>query len=97
MKNNTRWVLLVTILLLIIIGCVVISSKEPQIIVNLPQDAKPLEQLPTPIKRDTKVIEGDRAVLWWTVYYYSMEKGVDTAYARYNANSAVENVYGKVK
>ena len=67
----------------------------PSIIVNLPQDYKPLETL-----EGKEVVVGERALLWWTVYkatLYSIDE-VDV-FAIHNAvnaaDRAVDKVYGK--
>ena len=70
------------------------SKSEPQIIVAMPPDAKPIEQLDkTTIC--TNVITQDRAVLWWTVYKYTLSRGYGPSTASEKANSAVDSCYGK--
>jgi len=76
------------------------TESTPTIIVNMPQDARPLEQLTNPDGGEPTIIGSDRAVLWWTVYKHTLDDEV------YNismdgclraANEAVLAVYGPPK
>jgi hypothetical protein len=69
-------------------------SKGPDIVVYLDKDAKQPAILPLP---ETKIVAGDRAALWWSVYNKSVERGYGAGDSRYVARDAVEAVYGAVK
>lgn len=72
-----------------------VKSHNPQVIVNMPANAQPLATLDKTVVADAKVIDNERAVLWWTVYKYSVDKGVDAGWARNYAGDAVLQAYGK--
>lgn len=63
----------------------------PQVIVNMPANAKALQALPHPAG-DAKIISGDRAILWWTVYSAALEHHRD--YPADDARRAIEACYG---
>jgi hypothetical protein len=71
-----------------------------QVVVNMPADAKPLEQLAS-VEVDA-TISAPRAVLWWTVYRATLDhylaNGTDAGprSAVERANSAVEAAYGPI-
>ncbi len=72
--------------------------EQPQIVVQLPKDAAPLEQIApavTPISADAKVITQERAVLWWTIYKVTLDKGFSAGYCADQADRAVVAAYGK--
>lgn len=70
---------------------VLTTGNKPQVIVNMPKDAVPLESL-APLPEGTKIVSEERAVLWWTVYKCAMDNGWKS-YASYDANQAVHAVY----
>lgn len=63
--------------------------NDPEVIVYIPSGAT----LPKPAT-DAKVITGDKAVLWYTVYHETLEKGDNSDWARDAADDAVDHVYG---
>jgi hypothetical protein len=64
--------------------------RHPLVVVNMPADAKPLAQLPA-----DKVLAGDRAVLWWTVFKCTLDKNPGwIGLSVHAADRAVEEVYG---
>lgn len=65
--------------------------QSPQVIVNMPADAKPLAELE---KNPSISISEERAVLWWTVYKYTLEKTGFSSTSYIAANQAVEKAYG---
>lgn len=82
------------VLLFIGVFIILFADSGPQIVVNMPKDGLPLEQLATPvISSDAKVITQERAVLWWTVFSKMADKGY-TSSAADIADRAVNTVYG---
>jgi len=81
-------------LLLLLIVCVLalpaLTTQSPRVIVNIPADSKPLQSLP-----DDKVVSGDKAVLWWTVYKATLDKGWSSDAATIAAERAIKSVYSK--
>jgi len=76
------------------------EKPAPTIIVNMPQDARPLEQLTNPDGGEPTIIGSDRAVLWWTVYKHAFDHedynvSVEACFTA--ANQAVMTVYGPPK
>lgn len=69
-------------------GSAEICADQPRVIVNMPADAKILPQM-----AGDKVIAGERAVLWYSVYCKAMENGYKD-YAADDANQAVVSVFG---
>lgn len=67
------------------------SNKKQSVVVNMPADAQPLSQLET----DTKIIGPEKAVLWWTVYRATLDKGWSSDSSAHSADRAIETVYGK--
>lgn len=65
--------------------------RSPQVIVNMPADAKPLAELE---KSPSISVSEERAVLWWTVYKYTFEKTGFSSTAYIAANQAVDKIYG---
>lgn len=66
-----------------------------KIMLNFPEDAKRLEMLPPDKSFDEKTIEGQKAILWWSVFKAGLdESGVGSWSVEY-ANEAVDKVYGK--
>lgn len=87
--------LLCTILLfvLIMIG-VALSNHDPQVVV-LSTDAPSAQALLSKVP-PSKVLNGDRAALWWTVFQEANH--TQTTYdARCTADDAVITVYGPPK
>lgn len=74
----------------VIIIPAILRDSPPQVVVQMPQDAEPLSQLPP----NTKVVAGDRAVLWWTVYSRTLQDLSNSDWARFAADAAVDKVYG---
>lgn len=69
------------------------TIPAPQIIVNMPADARPLAQL-APVEVNAE-ISGQRAVLWWTVYAKTVETDYEgSAEAITAADAAVLAAYG---
>ncbi len=68
--------------------------RAPQVIVNMPADAKPLSQLTQP---GAQVIGSDRAVLWYTVFVASCDHGSSPERAIWNADAAVQSAYGPAR
>lgn len=74
------------------------AEPQPTIIVNMPADARPLEQL-APVEVDVTV-SAPRAILWYTVYKATLEhylaSGSDAGplKAVERADSAVRTAYG---
>jgi hypothetical protein len=68
-------------------------SKGPGIVVYLDKDAKQPAILPLP---ETKIVAGDRAALWWTVFNKALEKQFASD-ARHTADAAVRSVYGELR
>jgi hypothetical protein len=75
----------------------VAPKGTPTIVVNMPADAKPLEQLTSHPEVDV-TISSPRAVLWWTVFNHAVINGdTDTFWidaAVDAANAAVDKAYG---
>lgn len=92
--NTSDRILLGAVLVLglaCIVGAVSSRSKAPQIVVNMPADAKPLSVL----ESNDKVIGPDRAVLWWTIYESTRKTRPDWPVTAANiADQAVLSVYG---
>jgi len=71
------------------------ALSNPQVVVNVPQDYKPLETLD-----GKEVVVGEKALLWWTVYKHTLfcldgeigQLDIDTAIEA--ADGAVDKVYG---
>lgn len=82
--------------LLVICGLAAVlrPSKEPQIVVNMPADAKPLATLTQP---GDKVIGPDRAVFYWTIYQKTSSGGWGPSTCADIADRAVNTVYGPLK
>lgn len=96
------WLLPVGIVLLavFIMTLTWLFPKQPQIVVQMPCDAAPLEQLvpaAPPISPETKVITQERAVLWVTVFKLVLDKGFSAGYCADQADRAVKIVYGAGK
>lgn len=64
------------------------ESSAPRVVVNLPADAKILPQMD-----GDKVIAGERAILWYSVYCKATDDG-SVAFAADDADQAVETVFG---
>lgn len=64
------------------------ENSAPRVVVNLPADAKILPQMD-----GDKVIAGERAILWHSVYCKAIDDG-SVAFAVDDANQAVETVFG---
>lgn len=70
--------------------------SNPQVVVNVPQDYKPLETLD-----GKEVVVGEKALLWWTVYKHTLfcidgeicQDDIDKAIEA--ADGAVDKVYGR--
>lgn len=90
--NNQNLMLLLTVIFIgfLMFIPLIFSSHKPQTIVYIPSGAS----LPVPAK-DAKTITGDKAVLWYTVYEKTMDKGWNCNDAKNCADDAVETVYGK--
>ena len=93
MSKNPLLGLCIVLVLVLICNAAYIAcngSNEPHIIINLPKDAKPLATLTQP---GDKVVGSDRAVLWYTVWKASLDKGWNQS-AIDAANAAIDKVYG---
>lgn len=88
-----------SLMMVILFGSVhAFSSKQPQIVVQMPADAAPLEQITTAAASpEAKVITQDRAVLWITVYKATLDKGFSAGYCADQADRAVKAAYGAAK
>lgn len=70
------------------------ALSNPQVVVNVPQDYKPLETLD-----GKEVVVGEKALLWWTVYKHTLlciDGGIyheDVDKAIETADDAVDKVY----
>jgi hypothetical protein len=69
------------------------TMRTPGIVVYLDKDAKQPAILPLP---ETKIVAGDRAALWWTVFNKALEKQFASD-ARRTADAAVRSVYGELR
>ncbi len=76
-------------------GCI-LCGKSTQIVVNMPKDAQPLQSLNPTVSTDVKVINQDRAVLWWTVFSKMADKGYNSTAIK-AADQAINTVYGPPK
>lgn len=66
------------------------APVKPSVVVNVPADYRPLPSLST----DAKVISGEKAVLWYSVYCKTMETDYeDSNDAIRAANEAVSKVF----
>ena len=71
------------------------EPSNPQVVVNVPKDYKPLETLD-----GKEVVVGEKALLWWTVYKHTLfcldgeigQSDIDVAIEA--ADGAVDKVYG---
>lgn len=71
------------------------TPSNPQVVVNVPKDYKPLETLD-----GKEVVVGEKALLWWTVYKHTLfcldgeigQSDIDIAIEA--ADGAVDKVYG---
>ncbi len=77
-------------LLIVCAMAVLPSTRTPQIVVNMPADAKPLATLAQP---GSKVVGPDRAVLWFTVFESARRQTLASQAAQL-ADQAVNTVYG---
>lgn len=74
------------------------SAPSPKIIVNIPSDFKPIQPLP-----GDSSIEGQKAVLWYSVFKLAVEEMAGSYCASYSevesakeaADAAVEACFGK--
>lgn len=70
------------------------TPSNPQVVVNVPKDYKPLETLD-----GKEVVVGEKALLWWTVYKHTLLciddiDCYDITKAVWAADNAVDKVYG---
>jgi len=74
------------------------TVNQPSVVVNMPADAVPLAQLtkPTEISADD-TISGKKAVLWWTVYKFTLDEYGFPSDAIDAADAAVQAAYDKDK
>ncbi len=85
----------VLVIIALVVGfCAIVAlpTGRPQIIVNMPADAKPLATLAQP---GDKVVGPDRAVLWFTVFESARKQTLATSAAQL-ADQAVNTVYGSL-
>jgi hypothetical protein len=73
-------------------GWVTLYHSQPHVVVMLDKDAKATALLAIPPE---KVLTGDRAALWFTVFNKACQYSAASD-ARYYANDAVDHVYGPV-
>lgn len=76
-----------------------LQPRHPPVMVNWPEGAQPLTQLPTASVADSDrvvTLNGERAVLWWTVYKYTLSRGAFSSTAIRAADAAVDKAYPKV-
>ncbi len=96
MKIPEEYILVSLCLLLLAVSILIDAfvrwkRSSPEIVVYLDKDAKRPATLPLP---DGKIVTGERAALWWTVFEKAIETE-DSDDATYAANEAVETVFGK--
>jgi hypothetical protein len=90
-ENAARWMIVIAVAGLIAVFIFTGAHHPPQVIVNMPADAKALAQLPPP-SGDAKVLSNERAILFWTVYSAAIEHHRE--YPVSDATQAVEAAYG---
>lgn len=91
-----RSIIIGVALTLLIIGMGVIASihPSPTFIVNLPKDRPPMQVLTNTLP--VVALNGDtKAILWWTVFKYTIDCGYGSLAAREAASKAVVDCYEK--
>lgn len=89
MKHFSPLTLLISCIFVGAMTFIITFHKQDKIVINMPADARPLEQLTQP---GDKIVGPDRAVLWWTVY--SKTLSMSGSYLAVNAaDAAVDKVY----
>jgi hypothetical protein len=95
--DSRRWLVYLAVLvvaMMLINVCVKIFYRgNPEIVVYLDKDAKKPEILPLPT---SKVIVGDRAILWWSVFNKCLDRNEGIYDAKRAASDAVITVYGSL-
>lgn len=76
----------------LLVSTLLSRDHGPGIVVNMPAGAAPLESL-APLPEGTRIVPEDRAILWWTVFKYAMDKNYSTDSATRAADKAVDKAY----